>query len=392
MSVNFANGQTYSPGVKQHLQVVITDSSQKRWGFELTARLASSSTSPAGTFTPGSDGYTQLLCATSNLRSQQRGTTCSNSTTYPLQYIAQTLSGTRSGTSSPVTYDFDWTPPANSTGSINIYVAGNAANGNNNETGDHIYTNHYTLTPAAGNGGSKPTVSAVANGAGFQQTFAAGSWVTISGTNLANSTRPWGSADLANGLPTSLDGVSVTIDNKPAYVAYVSPTQLNVLAPADTATGSVSVVVTNNSVVSDTATATLLPESPALFLWSGKYAVATRQDYTLVGPTSLFAGSTTPAKPGDVVILWGTGFGVTTPSTIGGQLTPSSTLYSVVNPPAVTIGGVSATVYAAALAPGFAGLYQLAVQIPTTLSSGDQPVVLQSNGVQSPAGVYITVQ
>jgi uncharacterized protein (TIGR03437 family) len=154
----------------------------------------------------------------------------------------------------------------------------------------------------------------------------------------------------------------------------------------------VPVVVTNQGQASAAFTVNLLSETPAFFLWSNKYAVTTRQDFSLVGPTTLFPGSTTPAKPGDVVILWGTGFGATTPTMPGGQLVPSTQLYSVTNPPTITVGGVQATVYGAALAPGFAGLYQIAIQIPATVAGGDQAVIAQVGSVSSPASVFVNIQ
>jgi uncharacterized protein (TIGR03437 family) len=75
-----------------------------------------------------------------------------------------------------------------------------------------------------------------------------------------------------------------------------------------------------------------------------------------------------------------------------GQLVPSTQLFSVTNPPSITVGGVQATVYGAALAPGFAGLYQIAIQIPLTAGSGDQPIVAQVGSVSSSGNVYVTVQ
>jgi uncharacterized protein (TIGR03437 family) len=233
----------------------------------------------------------------------------------------------------------------------------------------------------------------VVNGASFQTGITAGSWATITGTNLAGATGTWSSSQIVNGkLPTEVDNVSMTIDSLPAAVYFVSPAQINVQVPTDSNTGPVPVVVTYNGQTSAAFTANLMPETPAFFLWSNKYAVATRQDFTLVGPTTLFAGSTTPAKPGDVVILWGTGFGATTPALSSGQLVPSTQLYSVTDPPKITVGGIQATVYGAALAPGFAGLYQIAIQIPLTAGSGDQPVAAQVGSVSSPASVFITVQ
>ena len=66
-----------------------------------------------------------------------------------------------------------------------------------------------------------------------------GEWVTIYGANLASQTATW------NGdFPTSLGGTSVQINGRSAYLMYVSPTQINLQAPDDTATGTVSVTVT----------------------------------------------------------------------------------------------------------------------------------------------------
>jgi len=73
-------------------------------------------------------------------------------------------------------------------------------------------------------------------------------------------------------------------------------------------------------------------------------------------------------------------------------LPPSDQLASVANSIAVTVAGVPATVIGAALAPGNAGLYQIAVQIPSSVSDGDQPVMAQVSGVQSPSNVLLSVQ
>jgi uncharacterized protein (TIGR03437 family) len=389
VSVAFPSGLSYTPGVKQHLVVTVADSSQRRWGFELTARRSSSNTAQAGTFTPGPDRYTQLVCTQTAFQTESFGSSCPSS--MPLQYIEHTLSGTRDGTRGSVTFQFDWTPPSANAGNIVIYVAGNAANGDGNITGDHIYTQRYTLTPAPLN---TTSITGVVNAASFQPGITAGSWVTIQGSNLANSARTWTSNEIVNGaLPKQLDGVSVTIDGNPAAVYYISPTQLNVQAPDDTATGPVIVVVTNNGAVSPPATATLQPASPAFFPWPGHYAVATRPDYSLVAPANLFAGATTiPAKPGEVIILWGTGFGTTNPPVPAGQEAPSGQVAFVVNLPTVSIGNVPAQVIGAALTPGDAGVYQIAVQVPSGLANGDQPLVVQVVGFQSPAGVLLNVQ
>ena len=95
---------TYSPGVKQHVRVDVSDPAQRRWGFELTART--SGNARAGTLT-STDNTTQVKCDTR---------TCS---TTSVQFITHTLSGTRNGTSGGVSFEFDWTPPSSDVGAVN---------------------------------------------------------------------------------------------------------------------------------------------------------------------------------------------------------------------------------------------------------------------------------
>lgn len=104
-----------------------------------------------------------------------------------------------------------------------------------------------------------------------------------------------------------------------------------------------------------------------------------------------FSGETVPAKPGEVIVLWGTGFGPTSPEALTGDETPSTPTYNTANTVSVKLGTTQATVYGAALAPGFAGLYQVAIHIPASLANGDYPVVATINGVSSPPAIMITV-
>jgi uncharacterized protein (TIGR03437 family) len=231
-----------------------------------------------------------------------------------------------------------------------------------------------------------PAVSSVLNGASFQPGIEAGSWVTIKGASLAGSTRTWTAADFVGGnLPTSLDGVSVTIDGQPAFVNYISPTQINVQAPSDSVRGAVNVVVTNNGIASAPGTAQLQAVAPAFFLYLGTgYAIASHlPDYAAVGDPSA------PAHPGDTVVLWGTGFGPTTPAVAAG-ITVSG-LPAVTPLPTVTVGGVSVPVISALLTPDSAGLYQITIQLPATLPTGMLAVQATVGGVTTPAGVSLFV-
>lgn len=385
VSATFSGGETYTPGVRQHVTVVISDADQRRFGFQMTARLASDSSTQAGSFTP-TDGATQVLCSTPPFAAQQPAPCPAN---LPLQYIEHTSEGSRSGRS---TYEFDWTPPATEAGPLTFYLAGNAANANGTNGGDRIYTRTFTLTPATGGGGSVPTISSVVNGASFQPGIAAGSWVTIKGANLASATRTWRNDEIVNGqLPTSLDGVSVKINGKDAAVYFISPAQINVQAPSDTALGDVPVVVTTPAGASAPATAQLQAVAPAFFLWQDRYAVATRPDFSWIGKPDLFPGvTTTPARTGDVVILWGTGFGETNPQVAAGRTVAGAA--TLVNAPTVRIGGAGAEFLGGALSPGSAGLYQIAVRVPESTADGDIPVVAEFGGTRSADNVFITVQ
>ncbi len=126
--------------------------------------------------------------------------------------------------------------------------------------------------------------------------------------------------------------------------------------------------------------------APAFFTWPGSQPVATRQDFSwAVKPGTFASTATMSAKAGDVIILWGTGFGPTVPAApIGVPVPPNN--YSTSNPVTVTVGGISAQVYGAALSPGLAGVYQIAIQIPPSLQNGEYPVMATVAGAQTPVG------
>jgi uncharacterized protein (TIGR03118 family) len=237
-------------------------------------------------------------------------------------------------------------------------------------------------TPAVG-------TNAVVNAASFQPGMAPGGFVSIFGLNLSTTTRTWGNSDFVNGkLPTQLDGVSVIVDGKPAYVYFVSPRQVNFIAPADSNQGMVSVIVTNSGLSSAAMSAQLQQVSPGFFgIPNSKYVVATHADGTLVGPTTLLPGLTTPAQPGETIVLYGTGFGPTNPAADGQVLTGP---VPAAMQPTVSIGGAPAQVTFAGLIS--AGLFQVNVQVPSTLSNGDAAVTAQAGTAKSQANVFIAVQ
>jgi uncharacterized protein (TIGR03437 family) len=237
----------------------------------------------------------------------------------------------------------------------------------------------------------EPRVDAVVNAASFSGGPAAGGWSAITGSNLSNTTRAWNEEDIVGGnLPVQLDGVSVTIGGKPAYLGYVSPQQLNVLVPGGVTTGDVTVTVTSAPGHSGAASSTLSDIDPALFLWNGRFAVAQHADYTAVGMPGLFPDlATTPAKPGETILLYGTGFGPTAPASgIGEIARQAAPLPSL---PAVSIGDAPAVVEYAGIPQGGVGLYQINVRVPESTADGDLPVSLVYGEAAAPVA-YLTVR
>jgi uncharacterized protein (TIGR03437 family) len=250
---------------------------------------------------------------------------------------------------------------------------------------------NLVVAPPAAAPAQPPGLTSVVNAAGFQPGIVANSWVTIKGANLSSTTSDWSSSIVNGALPTSLDGVSVTMGGKPAYVYYISPGQLNVLAP-DIPAGSATVTVTTPAGTGTSFASSASVYGPAFFLWPGNQAVATRQDYSYAVKAGTFAGATTlAAKPGEVIILWATGFGPTLPAAPTGLSVPGSGSFPTASVPTVTINNTQATVYGAALAPGSAGLYQIAIQVPTSLADGDWPIQAQIGGATSPTGIVLSV-
>lgn len=223
----------------------------------------------------------------------------------------------------------------------------------------------YTV-PAAQ---ATPVISRVNSAAGGGAAIAPNTWVEIKGADLAANTRPWQTSDFINGqLPAQLDGVGVAINGKPAYVSYVSPSQVNVLTPSDSLPDRVAVQVVGNGGRSPVFTVPGQTSIPGFFTIGGVYVAATHAAGNLVDARS-------PAKPGETIVLYGAGFG-TAP-----VLSPVPTL---------RIGGASATVVFAGLTGP--GLYQFNVVVPPGVPAGDQPVSAAYGGQSTQTGALIPIQ
>ena len=406
----------YTPGQSQTITVTIADPTKQRWGFELTARQANSLLVSAGAFQPV-DSNTQVICGNP-----------SNPSVPPpflitppcpsgwIPFAEHTLTGTRLGTRNGVTFQVSWTPPSSGAGDIIFAAAGNAANGDSNNTGDNIYTTSVKVSAAepscpGGLGGSPTIGDGGIVGGGLSsplvKTISPNGLISIFGLNFAppGTLRSVSGADLVNGsLPTNLACTCVNINNQPAPMFFVSPGQVNVQVPSLSGTGSMAVQVLAECGATDQATSNsqsivVQAVAPEFFFFqhnaSGGSPVAAANAITgaLVGAKTLFPGKTNPAKPGDFVALYATGLGMTNPAFAAGALPDK--IASTTATLSVSLNGVTlalSDVLYAGVAPSFAGLYQINIHIPTNMPNGDLPVSANINGVSTPPGAFITVQ
>ena len=220
-----------------------------------------------------------------------------------------------------------------------------------------------------------------------------GSWISIYGSNLASGTTVW-----SGNFPTSLSGTSVKVNGKPAYLWFVSPGQINLQTPDDTATGPVYVEVTTGGGVA-LATVNLAAFAPAFSLLDATHVtgIILRLNgsgangggtYDILGPTGNSLGyPTVAAAPGDNVVLFGVGFGPTTP------IVPAGRAFAGAAP---IDGSINFSIKGTIIKPTFvglssAGLYQINLVVPPGLGTGDVPL-LAGNGAQTQPNVVISLQ
>src|ERR1039457_1016506 len=235
-----------------------------------------------------------------------------------------------------------------------------------------------------------PTITSVSNAADIQSGIAMNSYISVYCSDLAPITRNWTFSDFSGAkLPTSLDGVSVTVNGIAAFVYYISPKQIDVLTPVDTTTGPVQVQVTENGLVSNSISATMQTYSPAFFLLKDNISIAALHSNSgIVGATTLYPGLSTPAVSGETIGLYGNGFGQTNPAIASGTIV--TTASACATTPTVTVAGASAQVTYCALVS--AGLYQVNVTIPAGTPSGNNAVVITFGTVSSNSNAMINVQ
>jgi len=214
----------------------------------------------------------------------------------------------------------------------------------------------------------------ITNAASFSASIAAapGGLISIFGRNLFVGTFRAASLPL---LP-SIDGLAVTIGGQPAPLLYASATQINVQVPPGMAGTATLVVSTNNG--SDSAAITVEEAAPGLFSLDGTGSGAGAiRNFTRGAVVS----AASPARAGDALEIYATGLGAVSEELPAGSPAPLDRLLTTRAIPTVAIVGVQAEVLFSGLAPGYAGLYQVNVRVPSGVTAGPAvPVALSIAG------------
>lgn len=383
----------YKPGVKQLVRVRLSHPEASRWGFQLAVRLVSDETKQAGTFTVVPNSI-RVTCAPANTLSP-----CNGEAEFATQVAASTFQGQREAAEWLV----EWTPPATNVGEVIFYAAGNAANNAAGNGGDFIYT---TNTKVAADGTclvtARPTIRGIADAAsGRPNFFAMNGIFTIAGTgyNMASQMREAGSLDFVNGnFPTELGCLAIEVAGQRVPVLFASAGQINAQMPAGAAPGNAMVtVILNpgraNELKSDPSPVTVLANAPSFFVFNGFSIAARHPDFSIAADPAVVPGAR-PVRPGEVVLLYGTGFGPTTPvyqaGEIPGAVAPTRETVTV------TVAGTTlaaADILYAGVSPGsISGLYQVNIRVPAATADGNIPVVLRIGGQATQATATIPVR
>ena len=256
------------------------------------------------------------------------------------------------------------------------------------------------LTGAASS--STPAISAggiiTAYSFGAFPAAASGSWIEIWGSNLATGARSWSGADFSgNTAPTSLDGTFVTIGGQRAFLDYISPGQVNAQVPSSIGTGSLPVIVTTPAGASAPLNLTVNLEEPGLLappqfkVGSTQYVVALFPDNaTYVAPPGTIANVTSRrVRPGDIIQMYGIGFGPVTPNIPAGQIVGQ--LNTLTTPFHLLFGQTEATLQYDGLVGNSIGLYQFNMVVPNVAASDTVPVTFTLAGTAGTQTLYIAV-
>ena len=222
--------------------------------------------------------------------------------------------------------------------------------------------------------------SGVVNAARYRPQISPGELASVFGTSFADQ-------NAGGALPagTTLSGISVTVNGKAAPILYVTPDQVNFQVPWETTGSTASVIVTVNGRGSPAVSVPLLTAAPGLFTSSSGQAAVQNSDSSSNSPTN-------PAKAGSNITAYFTGCGPVSPAVADGAVSPKNPPAAATSVATATIGSSSAQVTFTGLTPGFVGLSQMDIVVPSGLATGSYPLILTVAGETSNPGTVSVTQ
>ena len=210
-------------------------------------------------------------------------------------------------------------------------------------------------------------VGGASNAASGEQSYAPGMIVSVYGTAMGN----FAQAASVIPLPDYLAGFEAYVNNVPAPLYYVSPDQVNIQIPYETAPGQMTLTL-GNPYVNVNYNIQVTAAAPGIFESSG-----------------MVAAPFSSAGRGQTTTLFITGEGQTYPALATGTTpdpsTPTDRLPKPVLPVTVTVGGQTASTSFVGIPYGLVGVTQINYQVPVSAPLGVQPVVVTVGTVASPA-------
>jgi len=252
-------------------------------------------------------------------------------------------------------------------------LSGTAPSGTLTMNAPHSVTAQFSRAPYIAPGG-------VQNGAGVtpQAAVAPGSVASIYGAGLASTTEVGSGSPLAQ----TLAGVTVRIGTRLLPLFFASPTQINLQVPPDLAPGTQTITVSSQGMPDVSSDFTIAQDAPGLFpmvIGSQSYALVLHEDGSLVTPDA-------PAKIGELLTVYGTGFGPTANPRPEGLAVPPSPPFPVVDPVGVLAGDSVIAPENVFAVPGSVAVDAVQFRLDSSVPSGaNANLHVKINGVDSNA-------
>ena len=386
-----ASEYAYTPGETVSMIVEFSDPDAARVGFQLSVRSDDGCGQP-GTLAAGSStAGSKVKIVSGNCGSG------ANEVAWATHRRPENGSSAR--------FEVAWTAPAASAGPVTVAVAVNGANGDASLQGDKIYTLQTTLQHSVAPS-EPPTISSggviLADLFSGTATGAPGAIASASGTHFTSQgTNATGTLDVAGRLATVLDGSCLEVNSKRAPLFQVTAERVTFQIPANAGLGDATVQFLRgcdgaDAVRSNSAAFDIAAVQPVFFLFSDDppALAALHADMALVGEEGAVPGrESRPAVAGDVVTLFGTGFGPVSPPLATGAFAWEAAPLATTSVRAL-IGEIEVpreNILYAGAAPSAPGLYQLSVQVPDNVAAGTHGFTLMLDGVSSPSGPQLAV-